>query len=63
MILFQRPNTLQRVKSKVVAVGNLNYGITDYGIFQFYHSSNFPLQKYARNKSNVCRALEGTILI
>ena len=42
----------------IIAVGNLDYGITAICcIFKLYHNSNFLPQKYARNKPNVCRAL------
>ena len=36
----------------------MNYGITEIcSIFQLYHNSNFPLQKYACVMPNVCPAL------
>ena len=42
----------------IFAAGNLNYGITEIcSIFQLYHNSNFPLQKYAWNVPSVCLAL------
>ena len=42
----------------VFAAGNLNYALTEKcSIFQLYHNSNFPLQKYACVMPNVCRAL------